>query len=546
MLFALIAGMLTEFLINYAAAGIASLVSVRLFWPFSDQEKFGRLIGDSGILYFLFANNDNRPAGGTLEWFVRLFRTRHFAPLLAGALVIATVAVFSLARSANRAIAFRRPMLVPVAVTGAFLLVSLIPPLVFRNEALMRAYLFLNFLVPVFVLLILKPITDTCRGNSFKQIWVGVLLVAASLTIIWQGLRPHNTSIGTSWSFAKGRLSMAEALRLTADTYSEPERFAFLQTVRRNIGSKPRIFTFTYAPGPGDGFPSPGMMSEPTYSLGPQYADIIFGDPDLAARLLQARGVDYFHISRDGALFTGLAFSRLFRADNLDRHFRLAYREGAQFMLTWRRPGDAVPLPRDLIESLELRQKAVLLYPFGGLFPVELKERVDTALAQRGYLDPAHPAAPGGPVAADLAGIVDRLLRSRMTPEALLPENGSSLEGALRTLGGKLKGSLPSVLDAHRAKLLAGPDPGRGLMERLAQQVTADLVTATQIEVMNACIPRFGRPHCDILTHRDERAPFGAIYRSRAAVSNMLRLDFTDTAPKQAGAASREDTRKDP
>ena len=64
-------------------------------------------------------------------------------------------------------------------------------------------------------------------------------------------------------------MSTAEALKRTADVYAEPERFDFLRAVRKDIGLEPRIFTFTYAPGPASAFPRGGLMSEPMYTLGP-------------------------------------------------------------------------------------------------------------------------------------------------------------------------------------------------------------------------------------------------------------------------------------
>lgn len=526
LLLATIAGMLTEYLISYVSTGTASLVSVRLFWPISDQERFGRIVGDSGMLYFLFVNNDNRPLDEPWRWLVRLFRLQLFLPLLVGALAMTLVAALSRVRQVNRASGFQGRYGVPAAVLGAFLLVSVIPPLVFRNEALMRLYLFLNLLIPVLVLLILKGVTDTCRGNLLKRLWVGGFLIVLSLTVVWEGLGPYQEHLKASVSYAGGRLPTAEALKRTAEVYSEPERFDFVQAVRRGIGPEPKIFTFTYAPGPGDAFPAPGMMSEPTYSLGPQYLEMIFGTPEQAAQLLRERGIHYFHFSLEGKLFTGLAFSNLFRADNLDHHFKLAYREGGQFLLTWRGPGDVEPLPPELTETLELKQKAVLVYPFERKFFEELQAVVRTALVGTGYCSPENPSAVGDPeclLGSVLTESVDQILRKRMALEQLLLQNRSFVQGILEKTKRELTGRLPRQILALRREVLSEHRPPKDFVETLARRLTTEVVTVVQIAFMNGCIIRFGRPFSELLTHRDERIPFGVIYRSKSSVSNILR-----------------------
>jgi hypothetical protein len=535
LLLALMVGVLIEYLINYAATGVMSLVSARLFWSLSDQEKFGRVVGDSGLLYYLYADNDNRPAGGTIAWFFRLFRVEHFGLLLLGVLSVAIVATLSRNRNLNPVAGLSQPTLAPTTFVTVFLVVSLIPPLVFRNEALMRAYLFLNFLAPVLALLILRPIIDSCAANLFKRMWFTSLMTGVILIVLWQGFETNKKPILASLSFANGTLSYAEALTLTADAYAEPERFVFMKRIRNEVGLTPKVFTLTYAPGPGDGFPRPGLMSEPTYTLGPQYVDIVFGSPDQAIRLLRGLGVHFFHIGQQGALFSGLAFSELFRAGNLDRYFKLAFRDGDQFLLTWRDSGDTEPLPRDLVEALELRQRATYTYPFGAQFLGALKAEVRSVLANTKYDDPKSAATASDAawrIAANLAGPVDVLLKNGMSPAELVPETRVSIDSALEKISSLFANSLPLRILALRGGVFSESYSMPGFEEVLASQIASEIVMATQAEVLNACTLQFGRPYCEILTRRDERVPFGRIYMSRDTVADLLRLNFSDSRPK--------------
>lgn len=534
LLFAVIFGMLVEFVTSYISAGMPSLVTVRLFWPISDQEKFGSIVGNSGILYYIFADNDNHPLDASWEWVVRGFRLQHFLLLLAGTLGMALVAILSRIRRVNRDQQPLRRNYVPVAVLGAFLILSLIPPFVFRNEALVRLYLFLNFLVPVFVLLILKEVTDTGTENMFKRIWVGGYLIAMSLLIVWNGLWPLEEHIKASWSYVTGRLSTSDALKKTAAFYKEPERFDFLKMARKNIGPEPKIFTFTYAPGPGDAFPRPGMMSEPTYSLGPHYLELIFGDPEQAAQLLREKGIDYFHFSFKGDLFTGLAFSNLFRADNLPRYFKLAYRDGDQYLLTWRGSDDVLPLPSEFIEILELRQKAVLVYPFKKEYLEQLGTLVRQELVGADYCSNSRSLGAVSEserlLSSSLINSVDQILRKQILIQGLTLKNKYAVEEALKNTKIDLAGKLPGQIFEHRRLIMSGTSNQKDCTEALTRQLTAEVITVTQTAFMNGCIFRFDQPVCESLTHRDERIPFGVIYQSKASVSNILRLNFTDSS----------------
>jgi hypothetical protein len=91
-----------------------------------------------------------------------------------------------------------------------------------------------------------------------------------------------------------------------------------------------------------------------------------------------------------------------------------------------------------------------------------------------------------------------------------------------------LTGRLPRQILELRREVLSEHRPPKDFAETLTRRLTTEVVTVVQIAFMNECIIRFGRPFCELLTHRDERIPFGVIYRSKSSVSNILRLDFTE------------------
>jgi hypothetical protein len=324
-------------------------------------------------------------------------------------------------------------------------------------------------------------------------------------------------------------LSTAKALSRTADVFSEPERFGFMQNVRKEIGSEPKIFTLTYAPGPASAFPARGLMSEPLHSLGPRHLDIIFGTPDQAAELLRRRGINYFHLSLDGPLFTGLAFSKLFKADNLQNSFKIAYQQRRQFVLTWRAPEDFSPLPAELADTLELKQKAVFVHPFGNAFFDQLRSLVSIALKNADYCkrgsegltyDPTCLAGTG------LSKVTTDLLRTWMPSGALLPQNKQSIQNIFEETEAELTRDIPNRTSKLVGEVVSQQNFSQGAADALTDRITTELVTTVQIAIMNGCLKRYDCAFCETLTHRDERIPFGEIYQSRESVSKILGLEF--------------------
>lgn len=530
---AMLAGMLVEFAISYAETGIPSMISARLGWLLADRPKFENLVGTSGLIYLLYTNTDNQPLTELAPWLGRVFRIQTLQPVLIGTVAILALALITrLRRNWRTPSAPSQDMTLPLVI-GLFLLVSIVPPLAFRNESTTRLYIFVNLLVPLLLLPILKSAANGLKDNAANEIALSSFLVAVSLFAIYAPWAAFGGHIRASLAYASGRLSTADALAATADFASEPSRLEFMERVRKGIGAPAKVIALTYAPGPASAFPTSGMISEPLHTLGPHYLSMIFSPPDEAEQTLRARGMNYFHLSLDAALFSGLAFSQLFRADQVQGHFKVLYRQDRQFILTWR--GDSSdPLPDELVDTLELKQKAALVYPFRPRFLAALRQAVGAILLIRDCgLKSGDPGYDAACLAnTDWSALALGLLRTAL-PNHLLPDNQQMVTDILaetdRELATRFPSRLPSLV-ADRLKTAAKTDTA-GLIRDL---IATEIVTTTQIAIFNACIKRYGRPHCEPLTYRDERIPFGIIYQNRATVSKILKLDFSGIGIERA------------
>lgn len=512
LVFATGAGILSELLVCYLATGLASLVSVKLFWPIADQVKFADRIGDSGLLYFIFYNNGNASVSNLSLWLARVLRLHQFAPMWWGAAAVLVGCVVRLGclirtgkLSANEDLMASRRMVLAIVIL--FSLVAMIPLLTIENESIMRLYFFLDLLTPILIVLVLINIIERWRPALFGVQILRPSLALWAAVVLWLSLSSQGDGILASLSFASGRLTTFNAMKSTANVFAESDRLDFMREVRREIGPNAKVFALNYAPGPAYAFPRPGLMSEPAFTLGPRYLDIIFGNPEQAVQALRERKINYFHVSVATALFSGVAFSRLFRADTIGSYLKVVLRHGNQMLLTWSQPGTPPSLPLDFLAILELKQKATMQFAFTPAF-----DRMIEALVRRAAAEASRcGGAPCGAIPS-LITSTEGAVRRGLAMDRLLPENRVSAENILN----EIKTELNRKIFNDKQALDLQSDDGRA---RLVLTVSETV----QIAFMNACIVRFGRPFCEPLTHRDERIPYGVIYQSRSNVENMLR-----------------------
>ena len=79
-------------------------------------------------------------------------------------------------------------------------------------------------------------------------------------------------------------------------------------------------------------------------------AEILFGSPQDAERILRREGLNYFFVSTRLPIFDALHCTPVFSPDTMQRYLDVVWTDGADALLTWkRRGGDA--LPREWVEK---------------------------------------------------------------------------------------------------------------------------------------------------------------------------------------------------
>lgn len=378
------AGMLFAFTVNFGVTGLFLDSPIRFFWRFADTEKFLRVIGPSGAAYFLQVNSDLAATAGFFNaaWAMKIFRVPVLllifpAPLIAVGLFFAGREIFL----GNSSIKKTAPGLI-------FILCALVFGQAAQVASLDRLYVFIVFFTLFAAFFILN-----CLLNAFPEFYKKSV---SALVLLFLGITAFSGAIDkihpirrqAAVRYALGRFSFADVLGET-DRFFSTNNIALPTVMKfhREIGANKRIFNIGFDPGPAYSFPLPGIVSEPSYTLGPRAEEIIFGPPEETKRSLKAMGLDHFMINFNDWIFTGLAFSRLFNSENLSRYFRVVSEDRGTFLLTWRESGQEENIPEDLIRFLDLKRSAVLLYPFSDQFRQDLLARVEKFFRDGGSLE---------------------------------------------------------------------------------------------------------------------------------------------------------------
>ena len=91
------------------------------------------------------------------------------------------------------------------------------------------------------------------------------------------------------------------------------------------------------------------VESVQSFKLSPRLDEIVTGPPEVAKRLLQEAGMNYFLFLPDSVLLDILPFSEIFTPGKIGQYFGVKWTDGSAYLLTWIGP-DTKPLDRDFYD----------------------------------------------------------------------------------------------------------------------------------------------------------------------------------------------------
>jgi hypothetical protein len=369
---AAIAGaVLAVFVLSYLQTGLASDQPLGLMLRFADFTRLDHWGVIPGIIVGVWIRDNylqwEPPFGReTLKEIVEFMRLRFLWPILTGPIIALLVLRMSGAFTGWRLTAPRDAK--SAASTGrtalrlAALVVLLVAVAVLIGRAQSISFARLSsFFVPLLVLLGIAgsvwglnwPLAR--RDDTVLRRVVPAILLVGGL-VAWQAqahwISPFRRESANAMRFLVGRYSLAEAYSRTNSMYAfgaiNPGALAAAQQVpygtpiwSTNVDSYCMV-------------PDCLIESVVSFKMSNRLDEILGGDPDLAKRLLQEAGLNYFLFMKDYRMIDLLPFSRLFAPETIGRYLGVKWTDGSTFLLTWAGP-DTSPLGPDFLDAYSRR-----------------------------------------------------------------------------------------------------------------------------------------------------------------------------------------------
>jgi hypothetical protein len=332
-------GAVSILVVNYSITGLAEVTPFRPLWRLADQELFAQWVSPFLMLLLELGSSPTlgelRPPDLTIfplgKLLLAVFRVDRLLPYLFG--LFAASAIFLWIRSTGAAQRLTKPRklkpgaIVLIAMLAAATLAALS---VSQIGSLYRTYMFCIF--PM-VALGAMPFAQArmamqnlgARERAIAAIAIGGLSLLA--VFFWSAKAPR-----VEWQH---RLRFSIGSATIADAYAaQNAMWAPGIEIRKLLGSQVRIWS-SQITGQFCMAPDCNLETFFSYSLGREWAAIMFEPADIARAALERQGLNYFAIDTNAAFFDLLPYSPLFSANNIRNNLAVAWESDGVYLLTW-------------------------------------------------------------------------------------------------------------------------------------------------------------------------------------------------------------------
>jgi hypothetical protein len=359
------------FLLGYVATGLATDQPLEPMLRFADMAKLDQWGVIPQIIIIAWGRDNYEtlaPAGfdwsifTQLAYFVRLdvLRAFFFGIQLFGLCALAV----SQAASRGSALASEQllspaPLIIRATITrlGLLLVMLVVISIVGGRVQSVSYERFSTFFVPLLSLLTIAASSwllivpfpnhfDWVRRLAAPVFVLFLILVSWQITNNWAARVAHATVNGLRFFTGKYSLAMAYSHQDIGLPFGGINPGAFAAWRHAESGAPiwaTNVDSYCMAP-------DCVIESIASFKLSPHFDEIVTGSPELAKRLLQEAGVNYFLFMKDARLLDLLPYSQLFAPDTIGRYLGVKWTDGSAYLLTWIGPNTR-PLPADFYDA---------------------------------------------------------------------------------------------------------------------------------------------------------------------------------------------------
>lgn len=359
--------------INYRLTGLAEITPFRLFWRVADQARFARWV--SPFLMLLLDLGSSRDLGSIalpnlhqfpfLSLFSAVFRLDRarflIGPWGSTALVALALAIFGALNNGSDA---RLGKAMRGGVVLLLMLAAAIATFFSVNQigSLYRVYMFCMF--PVVALASLPFALARLTVSRRLRTLIGLFLTAQLL--IYLPIEINNIPPEMSKpeeQFALAKMNMAGAFAGQNAVWPAALEMSKIAGEGKAIWSSNVGYHFCIAP-------QCNFETFFSFSMGKEWATIMFGPAGAAQAALQRIGINYFAIDTTVPFFDILPYSPLFSPSEIANHFGELWAKDGVHLLTWRSSATR-PLPENFVDKYEHSMRsAIRLADFPALYRI--------------------------------------------------------------------------------------------------------------------------------------------------------------------------------
>lgn len=352
-------GLALTFLVNYSLTGMAEITPFRLFWGHADLARFSRWV--SPYLMVLVDQGSGEMGKLSTLRLKLLFKAKYYfdvfkpaqlgglfvLPVLAAGALVGALGVRPADAALSAALKRLGETALPCLLFGAVILAVGIGTRQDVSYARFTGFA----LLPVVILTMLLWQMLLCAPTQHHR-WGGTLagsfaLVLAVNCLATVPLRLPQEDRAAALAFITGQLSIAQQYtRLSALWPPATE-------IRETIPAGARVRLLHISPPSESMAPYAPLETDISFSLRGGWHVVMFDPADQARACLKAQQLNFFLFDTTLPLFDFIIHSPLFAQESLSRNFKVLWRKGDVFLLTWADSAQAETLSHDMEELLE-------------------------------------------------------------------------------------------------------------------------------------------------------------------------------------------------
>jgi hypothetical protein len=332
--------------LNYLITGMAEISPFRTYWRYADQPRFSKWV--SPYLMVLLEEG-SAPGMGEIqvvkpdrmtrwEYLRQLIRANAAAPYLPSEPGYWWVCVAGLVTLGLAGRLTRRPSAGPevwraaVPLLGALVTACAVSQLVTQPISVYRYFSFTTFFTVATVvgLWVLMFRAVPCRRLVPLTSYALPAVVTGWVTVATLTGIPE-TDVRHAVQFATGRISLAHAYATRLGV-----QMPVVEARQAAGDATARVYSFNqnnYSMAPGC-----EVESFVSFALHQDWHTVMFEEPVIAREALRAQGLNHFMIDLNAPVIDVIPYAPLFRPENIGRYFKVAWRKGDLYLLTWGDP----------------------------------------------------------------------------------------------------------------------------------------------------------------------------------------------------------------